>query len=166
MCTPSVRGRPGCRREPMPIAGAVAGSPAVDTSRKGNDLPRSLPRCEYAFRFNTPLRFDLLFSFSLSLCHTLRQPPLMTITTDTRKPYSGNKRSLVLAFDVGTTFSGVSYAILEPNEVPKIHGVTRCVQSIPLSSPLICLISASRGRNMWLEATKYPPSCTTIRTAT
>ncbi|KAI0279701.1 hypothetical protein BGY98DRAFT_1089080 [Russula aff. rugulosa BPL654] len=49
----------------------------------------------------------------------------MTITTDTRKPYSGNNRSLALAFDVGTTFSGVSYAILEPNEVPKIHGVTR-----------------------------------------
>lgn len=45
----------------------------------------------------------------------------------TRKPYSGQTRSLVLALDVGTTFSGVSYAILEPGEVPKIHGVTRCV---------------------------------------
>ncbi|KAJ7158680.1 hypothetical protein C8R46DRAFT_1165038 [Mycena filopes] len=44
---------------------------------------------------------------------------------DTRKPYSGPVRSLVLAIDVGTTFSGVSYAILEPGEVPKIHGVTR-----------------------------------------
>ncbi|KAF9496734.1 hypothetical protein BDN71DRAFT_1482148 [Pleurotus eryngii] len=42
-----------------------------------------------------------------------------------RKPYSGSSRSLVIAFDVGTTFSGVSYAILEPGEVPKIHGVTR-----------------------------------------
>ena len=51
----------------------------------------------------------------------------MAITSDTRKPFSGNSRSLVLAFDVGTTFSGVSYAILEPNEIPKIHGVTRCV---------------------------------------
>ncbi|KAH9068373.1 hypothetical protein EDB83DRAFT_2222622 [Lactarius deliciosus] len=49
----------------------------------------------------------------------------MTVTSDTRKPYGGNTRSLVLAFDVGTTFSGVSYAILEPNEIPKIHGVTR-----------------------------------------
>ena len=36
-----------------------------------------------------------------------------------------------LAFDVGTTFSGVSYAILEPNEIPKIHGVTRCVSLLP-----------------------------------
>ena len=37
----------------------------------------------------------------------------------------GNTRALVVALDVGTTFSGVSYAILEPGEVPKIHGVTR-----------------------------------------
>ncbi|KAF9563201.1 hypothetical protein CPC08DRAFT_633052 [Agrocybe pediades] len=44
---------------------------------------------------------------------------------DTRKPYSGLSRSLVIAIDVGTTFSGVSYAILEPGEIPKIHGVTR-----------------------------------------
>lgn len=47
--------------------------------------------------------------------------------TGTRKPYGGTSRSLVLALDVGTTFSGVSYAILEPGEVPKIHGVTRYV---------------------------------------
>ena len=46
---------------------------------------------------------------------------------DMRKPYRGPTRSLVLALDVGTTFSGVSYAILEPGEVPKIHGVTRLV---------------------------------------
>ncbi|KAE9394398.1 hypothetical protein BT96DRAFT_958796 [Gymnopus androsaceus JB14] len=49
----------------------------------------------------------------------------MKSSSATRKPYSGTTRSLVLALDVGTTFSGVSYAILEPNEVPKIHGVTR-----------------------------------------
>ncbi|EJD06533.1 uncharacterized protein FOMMEDRAFT_76543 [Fomitiporia mediterranea MF3/22] len=42
-----------------------------------------------------------------------------------RKPYNGDRRALALAFDVGTTFSGVSYAFLEPGEVPKIHGVTR-----------------------------------------
>ncbi|KAG6330080.1 hypothetical protein ID866_9008, partial [Astraeus odoratus] len=49
----------------------------------------------------------------------------MKQTSDVRKPYSGPTRSLVIALDVGTTFSGVSYAILEPGEVPKIHGVTR-----------------------------------------
>ncbi|KAF8972184.1 hypothetical protein BDZ97DRAFT_1650258 [Flammula alnicola] len=49
----------------------------------------------------------------------------MKHASDTRKPYSGLSRSLVIAIDVGTTFSGVSYAILEPGEIPKIHGVTR-----------------------------------------
>ncbi|EIW83972.1 hypothetical protein CONPUDRAFT_50452 [Coniophora puteana RWD-64-598 SS2] len=44
---------------------------------------------------------------------------------NTRKPYQGTTRTLVIAIDVGTTFSGVSYAILEPNEIPKIYGVTR-----------------------------------------
>lgn len=49
----------------------------------------------------------------------------MKQTSDVRKPYGGPSRSLVIALDVGTTFSGVSYAILEPGEVPKIYGVTR-----------------------------------------
>jgi hypothetical protein len=80
----------------------------------------------------------------------------MTITTDTRKPYSGNKRSLVLAFDVGTTFSGVSYAILEPNEIPKIHGVTRCVQSHPLSPPLISLYFRFPGQEHVAGSYKIP----------
>src|SRR6266576_5557375 len=70
-------------------------------------------------------------------------PPMaQTPPTGSRKPYSGPYRSLVVAIDVGTTFSGVrlcpdlnnlspitssqvSYAILEPGEIPKIHGVTR-----------------------------------------
>ncbi|KAF7316791.1 hypothetical protein HMN09_00412200 [Mycena chlorophos] len=50
---------------------------------------------------------------------------VMKSASDTRRPYSGATRSLVCAIDVGTTFSGVSYSILEPGEVPKIFGVTR-----------------------------------------
>ncbi|KAF9465189.1 hypothetical protein BDZ94DRAFT_1307339 [Collybia nuda] len=42
-----------------------------------------------------------------------------------RPPYKGTKRRLVLAFDVGTTYSGVSYAVLDPGQVPEIKGVTR-----------------------------------------
>jgi len=42
-----------------------------------------------------------------------------------RTPYTGPYRKLVLAFDVGTTFSGVSYCILDPGQVPEIKGVTR-----------------------------------------
>ncbi|KDQ59135.1 hypothetical protein JAAARDRAFT_192677 [Jaapia argillacea MUCL 33604] len=41
-----------------------------------------------------------------------------------RKPYQGSRRQLVLAFDIGTTFSGISYSILDPGEVPKIRTVT------------------------------------------
>ncbi|KAK7472084.1 hypothetical protein VKT23_000203 [Stygiomarasmius scandens] len=47
------------------------------------------------------------------------------MTSPERKPYHGLFRKLVIAFDVGTTFSGASFAILDPNEVPKIQGVTR-----------------------------------------
>ncbi|KAF8989887.1 hypothetical protein BDQ17DRAFT_1372600 [Cyathus striatus] len=43
----------------------------------------------------------------------------------TRSPYSGPYRKLVLAFDVGTTYSGISYSILDPGVVPEIRGVTR-----------------------------------------
>ncbi|KAF5354421.1 hypothetical protein D9758_010726 [Tetrapyrgos nigripes] len=50
----------------------------------------------------------------------------MTMSTaNSRKPYHGLCRKLVIAFDVGTTFSGASFAILDPGQVPKIQGVTR-----------------------------------------
>ncbi|KAI8977709.1 hypothetical protein BD414DRAFT_580166 [Trametes punicea] len=41
------------------------------------------------------------------------------------QPYNGSVRKLVLGIDVGTTYSGVAYAILDPGEVPRIQGVTR-----------------------------------------
>lgn len=42
-----------------------------------------------------------------------------------RQPYHGSRRKLVLAFDIGTTYSGISYSILDPGEIPQIKGVTR-----------------------------------------
>ncbi|KJA20622.1 hypothetical protein HYPSUDRAFT_88584 [Hypholoma sublateritium FD-334 SS-4] len=42
-----------------------------------------------------------------------------------RKVYEGPRRQLVLAFDVGTTFSGISYSILQPGLPPEIRTVTR-----------------------------------------
>ncbi|KAG1804031.1 uncharacterized protein BJ212DRAFT_1571075 [Suillus subaureus] len=42
-----------------------------------------------------------------------------------RRPYRGSVRKLVLAFDVGTTYSAISYCILDPGEVPRIEPVTR-----------------------------------------
>ncbi|PPQ99002.1 hypothetical protein CVT24_003484 [Panaeolus cyanescens] len=46
-------------------------------------------------------------------------------TSTARRPYAGTKRKLVIAFDVGTTFSGISYAIMDPGHVPEIRGVTQ-----------------------------------------
>ncbi|KAG5718636.1 Heat shock 70 kDa protein 12B [Termitomyces sp. T112] len=43
----------------------------------------------------------------------------------TRSAYTGPSRRLVLAFDVGTTFSGISYSILDPGQVPEIRSVTK-----------------------------------------
>ncbi|KAI6044888.1 hypothetical protein EDC04DRAFT_2640470 [Pisolithus marmoratus] len=42
-----------------------------------------------------------------------------------RKPYEAPSRKLILAFDVGTTFSGISYCIVDPGEIPKICGVSK-----------------------------------------
>ncbi|KAG2097232.1 uncharacterized protein F5147DRAFT_816648, partial [Suillus discolor] len=42
-----------------------------------------------------------------------------------RQPYRGPVRKLVLAFDVGTTYSSISYCILQPGKVPKIEPVVR-----------------------------------------
>lgn len=60
-----------------------------------------------------------------------------------RKPYNGLKKALVIAFDVGTTFSGVSYALLDPGEIPKIYEVTRYV-FLPRHTFPITLSDASR----------------------
>jgi len=101
-------------------------------------LPRGLPFLpEPCARVHSSPAYKRPFFFSATMSHSKR-------TVDIRKPYSGLSRSLVIAIDVGTTFSGVripflfrsglvlidaqvSYAILEPGEIPKIHGVTRYV---------------------------------------
>ncbi len=41
------------------------------------------------------------------------------------KEYEGLQIELVVGIDVGTTFSGVSYAFLLPGEVPDILSVTK-----------------------------------------
>ncbi|PPR01379.1 hypothetical protein CVT24_006217 [Panaeolus cyanescens] len=47
------------------------------------------------------------------------------MTAPTRSPYQGLQRKLVLAFDIGTTYSGISFSILDPGIVPEITPVTR-----------------------------------------
>ena len=40
------------------------------------------------------------------------------------KPYDGQSVDIVIGIDVGTTFSGVSYAIRRPGEVPEVASVS------------------------------------------
>ncbi len=47
-----------------------------------------------------------------------------------RKPYNGSRRKLVIAFDIGTTYSGVSFSILDPGIPPVIQGVHKYVLSL------------------------------------
>ena len=42
------------------------------------------------------------------------------------KPYAGPTK-LLLAFDIGTTYSSVSYCILVPHQIPEVLAVTRQV---------------------------------------
>jgi len=44
-----------------------------------------------------------------------------------RQAYNGAQRKLAIAIDVGTTFSGVSYALLDPGNVPNIQAVTKFI---------------------------------------
>ncbi|KAF9025399.1 hypothetical protein BDZ89DRAFT_1182812 [Hymenopellis radicata] len=44
-----------------------------------------------------------------------------------RKPYNGTRRKLVIAFDIGTTYSGVSFSVLDPGIPPIIQGVNKNV---------------------------------------
>jgi molecular chaperone DnaK (HSP70) len=60
-----------------------------------------------------------------------------------RDPYAGLHRKLVVGIDIGTTYSGVSYAILDPGNVPVIHGVNRCAGSPSVYTGLPTLISFS-----------------------
>ena len=53
--------------------------------------------------------------------------PLTPIMDTTRARYSGLSRKLVVALDIGTTFSGAAYVLLDPGEVPQIQSITRYV---------------------------------------
>ena len=66
--------------------------------------------------------------------HRLVLTPIMDTVT-TRARYSGTSRKLVVALDIGTTFSGAAYAFLDPGEVPMIRSVTK--QVFPLIIDLV-----------------------------
>ncbi|KAF8651113.1 hypothetical protein AX16_004888 [Volvariella volvacea WC 439] len=47
------------------------------------------------------------------------------MSAPSRSPYKGDERKLVIALDIGTTYSGVSYCFLDPGIVPEIKAVQR-----------------------------------------
>ena len=47
-----------------------------------------------------------------------------------RAVYTGRTRKLVVALDIGTTFSGAAYALLDPGEIPQIRSVTKQVTAL------------------------------------
>ncbi|EDR07806.1 uncharacterized protein LACBIDRAFT_297982 [Laccaria bicolor S238N-H82] len=62
---------------------------------------------------------------ALSRSAVLEQAPMIPHTIRSNSAYCGIRRKLVMAIDVGTTFSCVSYSILDPGVVPVIQSVTR-----------------------------------------
>ena len=54
----------------------------------------------------------------------LLHPPPPRVMTITRSPYNGPSRKLVFALDIGTTYSGVCYAFLDPGVVPEAKPIT------------------------------------------
>ena len=91
--------------------------------------------------------------------------PVTLIMDIARTPYSGPSRKLVVALDIGTTFSGAAYSLLDPGEVPQIQSVTR--QAFP---PISELVTNGDEREIGIRTLrilgpqKYPPCCITIMT--
>lgn len=81
--------------------------------------------CGACLRFKKPDRIrQVRCTPILTSCCSLACP-----MASNRPPYHGLKRKLVLAIDLGTTYSGISYAILDPGKAPEIKTVTRSVLS-------------------------------------
>lgn len=85
-----------------------------------------------------------------------------------RSAYSGFESKLVIAIDVGTTFSGASYTFLIPDEIPTIYNVGRHVPqsifaytiSLPLYGP------GTKGRKIDRVTARFLPCSFTRRRVT
>ena len=69
----------------------------------------------------------LISSPRLLLVSQLSQSATPIMPPSSFSPYRGEKKALVISIDVGTTYSGMSYAILDPGEIPEIKPVLRYV---------------------------------------
>jgi hypothetical protein len=86
--------------------------------------------------------FDSVVVYNLGLVQIVSFTPSTTMASTSRSIYRGARRKLVLAFDIGVAYSGISYryippchtvniqvadtcldSLLDPGEVPEIRGV-------------------------------------------
>lgn len=67
-----------------------------------------------------------------SLKRTPAQVGVISPSMTTRQPYQGSRLKLCLAFDIGATYSGISYCVLRPGKIPTVYSVTRFVAIYPL----------------------------------
>ncbi|KAI0315431.1 hypothetical protein OF83DRAFT_1173828 [Amylostereum chailletii] len=74
-----------------------------------------------------------------------------------RQPYDGLERRLVIAFDLGTTFSGVSYAVLDPGRVPEIRSVARYPGQDAGNSKVQTIIYYDSNGNVLAVGAEEPP---------
>jgi hypothetical protein len=73
-----------------------------------------LPSCLFAFTFLSPCAL-----VRVGLLHSVYAPVWDTMPLITKTPYAGAEQKLVVAIDVGTTFSAVSFCVLRPGEEPQ-----------------------------------------------
>jgi len=103
-------------------------------------------------------------------CRTITNPFFRLAPTPTmsaaRACYSGPSRKLVVALDIGTTFSGAAYAFLDPGQVPQIRSVTRYVL-LPTPDLVIRDNEYDTGTSTTriLDPQRFPLYCITIATA-
>jgi hypothetical protein len=55
-----------------------------------------------------------------------------------RSPYKGTAKKLLVAIDIGTTFSALSFSILQPKEVPQFNEVG--LLYLPLTSLVFTIV--------------------------
>lgn len=107
------------------------------TSLYGPSMHQNLSRCPSGCPICQPLHprvgRDLEQKESTSSLLTDHQHFFFSVMV--RPTHYGKKRSLVFAFDIGTTYSGISYVLLDPGQTPEINSVTR--YALPLTSTMI-----------------------------
>lgn len=64
-----------------------------------------------------------LYERLLQTRRPLTSASAMHLSNPTREPYKGKTRQLVVAIDIGTTFTAASFCILQPGFPPKFEEV-------------------------------------------